>query len=309
MARNVGWKRCIVTTIDTWVFSTLKFFDFFLRWAGPVFVVIAVVLISGVIWTWFNYVLPTLAEPKSFLQLVHIMIANFLIFNVFFNYFMTLFTRPGNPPEDYGMTCDVENGRGEETKYWDGFGRFCKKCRKPKPPRTHHCSVCGKCVLKMDHHCPWVSNCVGFRNYRTFFLFMFWLWLGCIYVLGTTALPFFRSIRMSHTWPPPPPVEGATALTFSFVLAASICLALGMLMSWHVYLILSSQTTIEWYNNRMRAAEARKMGVRWRNEWDVGYYHNAASVLSVGGPNTHWIWWLLPSTLPPHGDGTTFLTR
>lgn len=30
---------------------------------------------------------------------------------------------------------------------------ICKKCDSPKPPRTHHCSVCNKCVLKMDHHC------------------------------------------------------------------------------------------------------------------------------------------------------------
>ena len=30
---------------------------------------------------------------------------------------------------------------------------ICKKCISPKPPRSHHCSVCNKCVLKMDHHC------------------------------------------------------------------------------------------------------------------------------------------------------------
>ena len=30
---------------------------------------------------------------------------------------------------------------------------ICKKCISPKPPRTHHCSVCKTCVLKMDHHC------------------------------------------------------------------------------------------------------------------------------------------------------------
>jgi hypothetical protein len=30
--------------------------------------------------------------------------------------------------------------------------KFCKKCQLPKPSRAHHCSVCNKCVLKMDHH-------------------------------------------------------------------------------------------------------------------------------------------------------------
>lgn len=30
--------------------------------------------------------------------------------------------------------------------------KYCKKCNMPKPSRAHHCSVCNKCVLKMDHH-------------------------------------------------------------------------------------------------------------------------------------------------------------
>jgi len=34
---------------------------------------------------------------------------------------------------------------------------FCVYCSRPKSPRTHHCSSCGKCVLDMDHHCPFVS--------------------------------------------------------------------------------------------------------------------------------------------------------
>lgn len=31
--------------------------------------------------------------------------------------------------------------------------RFCEKCQIIKPDRCHHCSVCGTCILKMDHHC------------------------------------------------------------------------------------------------------------------------------------------------------------
>lgn len=39
-----------------------------------------------------------------------------------------------------------------------GTVRFCDKCMLVKPDRAHHCSVCGMCVLKMDHHCPWVKT-------------------------------------------------------------------------------------------------------------------------------------------------------
>ena len=28
----------------------------------------------------------------------------------------------------------------------------CKKCQKDRPLRAHHCSVCNKCFMKMDHH-------------------------------------------------------------------------------------------------------------------------------------------------------------
>ena len=46
----------------------------------------------------------------------------------------------------------------------------CEKCNLPKPIRTHHCSICGKCVFRFDHHCPYIGNCVGLYNMRAFIL-------------------------------------------------------------------------------------------------------------------------------------------
>mmetsp|Transcript_21223 Transcript_21223/g.15234 ORF Transcript_21223/g.15234 Transcript_21223/m.15234 type:complete len:130 (+) Transcript_21223:456-845(+) len=52
-------------------------------------------------------------------------------------------------------------------------GLFCKHCELVKPLKTHHCSVCGTCVLRMDHHCPWLHNCIGLNNYRFFVQMIF----------------------------------------------------------------------------------------------------------------------------------------
>lgn len=61
---------------------------------------------------------------------------------------------------------------------------ICKKCIAPKPPRTHHCSVCNKCILKMDHHCRILIMlmCMSLCNVATF-----WWW----YVV-------FRIIHFMH---------------------------------------------------------------------------------------------------------------
>lgn len=78
--------------------------------------------------------------------------------------------------------------------------RRCRKCNDNyKPARAHHDSVTGRCVVKMDHYCPWVGNAVGIMNHKFFILFVMYTFLTSIVSL---TLILIRVIRCEYYIPP-----------------------------------------------------------------------------------------------------------
>ena len=96
-----------------------------------------------------------------------------------------MMTDPGAVPPE-ALPVNFEPGDAS-TRY-----RVCPHCNSYKPPRAHHCSICDRCVVKMDHHCPWVNNCVGLGNHKFFLLFLFYVFLLSVYALVLMLVRFLH---------------------------------------------------------------------------------------------------------------------
>jgi palmitoyltransferase len=66
------------------------------------------------------------------------------------SHFYAMTTDPGTVPPD-AKPLEEED---EEKTLANGkiVKRLCRRCRAFKPQRAHHCSVCQRCIVKMDHH-------------------------------------------------------------------------------------------------------------------------------------------------------------
>lgn len=118
-------------------------------------------------------------------------------------------------------------------------------CNIYRPPRSSHCDICGVCIEKMDHHCPWLGTCIGKRNYKHFYMFLlsllvmlFVMFVMCVTIMSNRSNSFGDTLKQ---------------YPFSIVLAILAVpgfVLVGIMLGFHTHLIVRNMTTKEFIDEK-----------------------------------------------------------
>jgi palmitoyltransferase len=72
------------------------------------------------------------------------------------------------------------------------FRAFCSICNCRVSLNAKHCGQCNRCVDGFDHHCKWLNNCIGHRNYELF------IWTVVSMEVFSILAIIFASITLTH---------------------------------------------------------------------------------------------------------------
>lgn len=153
----------------------------------------------------------------------------------------------------------------------------------------------------MDHHCPWVNNCIGFWNRKYFILLLFYVQISTIFVFGALIPDLIKSgvylyeavtdIHNIHI----KEVIFALEVIIVFLFASLICTLMFMFFNFHRKLVRENKTTIENLEHKNK---------EYRSNYEMSEEENIVQVMGT----IKWLWPfpIMPNCAKPKGEGIYF---
>ncbi|CAJ0933071.1 unnamed protein product, partial [Mesorhabditis belari] len=271
---------------------------------GPM-VALAIIFYVGTVTVYMHTMWWPLATIGSFIHFFIFLSWNYATLN---NFILAAKVGGGYVPKKWKIDPEVEI-KGDISKRL----QWCRICDGYKPPRSHHCSKCGRCVLKMDHHCLWINNCVGHRNHAFFVRFLIAAIIGCAHATIILGMSIYHAIHIGwylRFGDGTDPIIEMT-ITSLLVTVAALALALGVtvalsaLLLFQARYIRNNKTGVEEYifdKARSRMKEEKYRGTIFVYPYEIGWRRNIAEVLAnfKGKQSGNGVWW------PIRGDCTQF---
>jgi len=282
--------------------------------------IISVVFIMGFGYFsyWFLVVIP-FRWWASFIGFTNLIFLHISFSLMCYSYLKAIVTCPGFvnviwQPADASFE-DLEFAKTENSQSSDRYfdpstfyrPRWCKYCSSYKPPRAYHCRDLNRCILKLDHYCPWVYNAVGWKNHKFFFLFLFYASLSLFYHLTCVVIRGYYLVN-EFNFNSDNFISAVELIIFGlqFILVLPITIAIFSLFLYQFSCMYEGQTSIEVMHCSRYTKYLKHRGYKLNWFYKFGAIDNIKLVL--GNNILHW---LVPN-IPPQilkGNGTTFKTR
>jgi len=164
--------------------------------------------------------------------------------------------------------------------------KYCSTCRIYRPPRSVHCDDCSACIERLDHHCPWVGNCIGKRNYSWFLAFVN---VSALLVIYSFGMAIWNLKKLADNFKDSSNISEDEAWRLAMrespysMILLGIALVFGAfiftLCGYHHYLLCANNTTNE---------NLKKTFTATSNPFKQKYFDNLNEICSIRGNKMLW---------------------